>query len=60
LADILFLKSKVRNFIKSHDLNTGKDVVDGDVLNSRIEEILLKGISRAKANGRKTLLPRDI
>ena len=60
MADIFFLKSKVRDFAKGHGLNTGKDVVDGDILNSRIEEILLKGISRAKANGRKTLLPRDI
>ena len=31
-----------------------------DALNKKVEEILKKGVERAKANGRRTLYARDL
>jgi histone H3/H4 len=56
----LIVKSKVREYIKEHGLNTAKAVVDGDKLDGRIKTILDNAIKRAKENGRKTLKPRDL
>ncbi|MGQ4874233.1 MAG: DUF1931 domain-containing protein [Promethearchaeia archaeon] len=54
------MKSKVREYIKSKGCNTSGEIIDGDALNKVIMEILDKAIARAKANGRKTLQPRDL
>ncbi|MBY9011176.1 MAG: DUF1931 domain-containing protein [Candidatus Lokiarchaeota archaeon] len=59
-ADVLFVKSKVRDYIKSKDCNTSGDVIDGPALNSAIVGILDKAIGRAKANGRKTVQEKDL
>jgi histone H3/H4 len=59
-VDTLFVKSKVRDYIKSKDCNTSGAVLDGDSLNNAIIEILDKAISRAKANKRKTVQEKDI
>ncbi len=56
----LFVKSKVREYIKSHDCNTSAGVLDGDTLNDYIIWYLDKAIGRAKANGRKTVKARDL
>ncbi len=58
--DILFVKSKVREYIKSKDCNTSGDVIDGDALNDAIIDVLDKAIGRAKANGRKTVQEKDL
>ncbi len=60
MAEILFVKSKIRDYIKVKKCNTGGDVVDGAVLNNRIIEILDRAIERAKANGRKTVQEKDL
>jgi histone H3/H4 len=60
MVDTLFVKSKIREYIKKEDCNTGGDVVDGDVLNERIMEVLDRAIARAKANGRKTVQEKDL
>ncbi|MFX0077021.1 MAG: hypothetical protein ACFE96_16360 [Candidatus Hermodarchaeota archaeon] len=59
-AEALFVKSKVRDYIKSKGCNTSGDVIDGDSLNDAILEVLDKAIGRAKANGRKTVQEKDL
>ena len=53
--DPLFVKSKVREYIKGNECNTASAVLDGDALNNIIIELLDKAIGRAKANKRKTV-----
>ena len=59
-VEALFVKSKIRDYIKSKDCNTASAVLDGNALNDIIIEMLDKAISRAKANKRKTVQERDI
>ncbi len=59
-VDVLFVKSKVREYIKSKDCNTSGDVIDGPALNEAIITILDAAIGRAKANGRKTVQENDL
>ena len=59
-VDPLFVKSKVREYIKSHDCNTSSGILDGSDFNDVIIGILDKAIARAKANGRKTVQDKDI
>ena len=58
--DPLFVKSKVREYIKGKDCNTASAVLDGDALNNIIIELLDKAIGRAKGNKRKTVQERDM
>jgi histone H3/H4 len=60
MVDTLFVKSKIREYIKSKDCNTSSSILEGDMLNNRIVEILDRAIDRAKANGRKTVKARDV
>jgi histone H3/H4 len=59
-VDVLFVKSKVREYIKSKECNTSGDVIDGPALNEAIITILDAAIGRAKANGRKTVQEKDL
>ncbi|MFX0188299.1 MAG: hypothetical protein ACFE8A_11260 [Candidatus Hodarchaeota archaeon] len=59
-AEALFVKSKVRDYIKSKGCNTSGDLIDGDSLNNAVIEVLDKAIGRAKANGRKTVQEKDL
>lgn len=59
-ADVLFVKSKVREYIKSKGCNTSGDLIDGDSLNNAVIEVLDAAIGRAKANGRKTVQEKDL
>jgi histone H3/H4 len=56
----LFVKSKVREYIKGKDLNTASAVLDGEALNNIIINMLDKAVNRAKSNGRKTVKERDL
>jgi hypothetical protein len=56
----LYVKSKVREFIKAKECNTSSGVLDGDTFNGIIIKILDNAIRRAKANGRKTVKARDL
>ncbi|MBY9019073.1 MAG: hypothetical protein KGD66_09620 [Candidatus Lokiarchaeota archaeon] len=56
----LFVKSKVREYIKGKDCNTASAVLDGEVFNGIITGMLDKAIARAIANGRKTVKDRDL
>ncbi|MBY8991533.1 MAG: DUF1931 domain-containing protein [Candidatus Lokiarchaeota archaeon] len=59
-TDPLFVKSKVREFIKGKECNTSSGVLDGDTLNKIIMDMLDKGVKRAKGNNRKTVKARDL
>ena len=59
-VDVLFVKSKVRDYIKSKGCNTSGDVIDGPALNNAMVDILDIAIGRAKANGRKTVQEKDL
>jgi hypothetical protein len=59
-VEALFVKSKVREYIKSNECNTSGGLIDGDSLNNAIIDVLDKAIARAKANGRKTVQEKDL
>jgi len=59
-AEPLYVKSKVREYIKGKGCNTSSGVLDGDTLNKLIMEMLDNSIRRAKANNRKTVKARDL
>jgi len=54
----LVIKSNIRKATKDKIPNVAEEVEGA--LNRKIEEILDKGIERAKANGRRTLHARDL
>ncbi len=56
----LYVKSKVREYIKGKECNTSSGVLDGIAFNAIIMSILDKAIARAKANNRKTVKARDL
>ncbi|MBY8984891.1 MAG: hypothetical protein KGD65_07490 [Candidatus Lokiarchaeota archaeon] len=56
----LFVKSKVREFIKGKGCNTSSGVLDGEDLNKIIMSILDKAVGRAEGNKRKTVKARDL
>ena len=59
-VDALFVKSKIREYIKGKGCNTSGDLIDGDSLNNAIIGVLENAIRRAKANGRKTVQEKDL
>lgn len=58
--DPLFVKSKVKDFLKGKGCMTSSDLLDGNKLNDAFGEILSDGCRRAKANNRKIVQPKDI
>lgn len=59
MADVLVVTSKVKKFIKDNgQCNTSSETID--VLSQAIEKLCRKGIDAAKADGRKTVMARDI
>ena len=58
-VEALFVKSKVREYIKSKDMNTSSGILDGNSLNDMITWMLDQAVKRAQANGRKTVKARD-
>lgn len=59
-AEPLYVKSKVREYIKGKGCNTSSGVLDGDTLNNLIMEMLDNAVRRSKANNRKTVKARDL
>ncbi|MEK6554033.1 MAG: histone-like protein [Bdellovibrionota bacterium] len=59
MADVLVVTSKVKKFIKENGgCNTSAETVD--ILSKAVEQLCRKGIEAAKADGRKTVMARDI
>lgn len=59
MSEVLVVTSKVKKFIKEKgEMNTSAETVD--VLSKAIEQLCIRGIESAKADGRKTVMARDI
>lgn len=59
MSDVLVVTSKVKKFIKEQgEMNTSAETID--MLSKAIERLCAKGIESAKADGRKTVMARDI
>jgi histone H3/H4 len=59
MADVLVVTSKVKKFIKeSGGCNTSAETID--MLSKAVQALCQKGIESAKADGRKTVMARDI
>jgi len=59
MANVLVVTSKVKKYIKEKSgCNTAGNTID--VLSEAIEKLCEKGMESAKAEGRKTVMPRDI
>lgn len=59
MADVLVVTSKVKKFIKEKgQMNTSAETID--ILSQAIERLCQKGVESAKADGRKTVMARDI
>lgn len=59
MADVLVVTSKIKKLIKEKgQMNTSAETID--VLSKAVEQLCLKGIDSAKADGRKTVMARDI
>lgn len=59
MADILVVTSKIKKIIKEKgDMNTSAATIE--ILSKAVERLCLKGIESAKADGRKTVMDRDI
>ncbi len=59
MAEVLVVTSKVKKFIKEKgEMNTSAETVD--ILSKAVERLCAKGIEAAKADGRKTVMARDI
>ena len=57
MSDMLVVASKIKESIKSSDMNTAGDAVDG--LNAQVMKMVKSAVDRAKANGRKTVRAVD-
>lgn len=59
MEETLVVTSKVKKFIKEKsEMNTSAETID--ILSKAIERLCIKGIESAKADGRKTVMARDI
>ncbi len=59
MTEVLVVTSKVKKFIKDKGVcNTSSETIE--VLSKAVEALCEKGIESAKADGRKTVMARDI
>ncbi len=58
--ETLFVKSKIKEYLKARECNTSSELVDGDALNTIIKAVLDRAIARAQGNGRKTVQSKDL
>jgi len=59
MGDILVVTSKVKKYIKEKgECNTSSETVEQ--LSKAVQALCAKGIESAKADGRKTVMARDI
>ena len=59
-SKFLFVKSAVKEVIKTQNCKTSKELLEDNALNEMIRSILVKACQRARENGRTIVFPRDI
>lgn len=59
MSDVLIVTSKVKSFIKEQSQMNTSGTVPAE-LSERIRQLCIKAIENAKADGRKTVMERDI
>lgn len=59
MAEVLVVTSKVKKYIKENgECNTSAETIES--LSQAVEALCRRGIESAKADGRKTVMARDI
>jgi histone H3/H4 len=59
MSEILVVASKVKSFIKEKgECNTAAETIEA--ISKVVESVLTKAVASAKAQGRKTVMARDI
>ena len=59
MAEVFVVTSKVKKLIKENGgCNTSSETIE--VLSKAVEQLCQKGVDSAKADGRKTVMARDI
>lgn len=59
MSEVLVVTSKVKKLIKEKGgCNTSSETID--MLSKAVEALCQKGVDKAKADGRKTVMARDI
>lgn len=59
MAEVLVVTSKVKKLIKEKgDMNTSSKTIEA--LSAAVERLCLRAVENAKADGRKTVMDRDI
>ena len=59
MSELLVIASKIKKFIKEKwDCNTSASTMEA--LTQRLQQIVEKAIENAKADGRKTVMDRDV
>lgn len=53
---MIIVKAKIKSVVSGY--NVASDVAEA--LNTRVEEMLKKAVERAEANGRKTVMAKDL
>ncbi len=56
----LFVKSAIKDLIKSQKCKTSSDVVEKGALNKAIKKMVVRACERAQENKRTTVYPRDL
>ncbi|MBX3041207.1 MAG: hypothetical protein KF789_10930 [Bdellovibrionaceae bacterium] len=59
MSEVLVVTSKVKKIVKEKGgMNTSAATIE--ILSKAVEKLCLKGVENAKADGRKTVMDRDI
>ena len=56
MSNLIIIKAKVKDFAENY--NVSSDLIP--TLDSKVKNLLKEAIERAKANGRKTVMAKDL
>lgn len=56
MSENIIVKSNIKNI--AEDYNVASDFPDA--LNEKVKDIIIKAVKRAEANGRKTIMAKDL
>jgi histone H3/H4 len=56
MSDNLIVRSNIKNIVEGYNISGDF----GDALNEKVKAVVLEAVSRAEANGRRTVMPKDL